>query len=501
MSARRRILIIDDEEGVRTSLRLILEDEGYDALDASGPEEALGILEESSFDVVLCDVRMPRRSGLDLLPDIISLQPSTTVLMMSAYGEVEQSLEAVRKGAYDYLAKPFEPQELLLTIRKAEERERLRRENRQLKRELGAERRPHAVVAASEAMRQIYELVERAAEYKTTVLITGESGAGKEIVARAAHDLSDRAEQPFLAVNCGAIPEALMESELFGHSRGAFTGADSDAIGMFREADGGTLFLDEIGELPPAIQVKLLRVLQNEEVRPVGEAKAQKVDVRIIAATARDLEQMVEQKAFRADLFYRLNVFRIHVPPLRERREDVPVLADHLLEALSARIGKAVQPLGQEVMEALRAYDWPGNVRELENMLERALILTRGDHLTLELFPFPRQVIPGSRGGPRLVTPGSRGGHRPDDPAAPRSTPGVRSGFPESQVSQVEDLSIKRRTRELEERLIRLALASTSGNRTQAARILELSPRALQYKIKEYAVEPLNPLPSESDSG
>jgi two-component system response regulator AtoC len=396
--------------------------------------------------------------------------------MMSAHGQVEQALEAVRKGAYDYLAKPFPADELLLAIAKADERERLRRENRHLRRSLSHEERDVALVAASASMREIYELVERAAEFKTTVLVTGESGVGKEVVARAVHGLSDRADQPFVPVNCGAIPESLIESELFGHMRGAFTGADSENRGMFREADGGTLFLDEVGELPLSTQVKLLRVLQEEEVRPVGAAKSYPVDVRILAATARNLEAMVEAGSFRADLFYRLNVFRLHIPPLRERREDVPVLADQCLAALCRRVGKTVAPLDRDALDALSAYPWPGNVRELENTLERALILSRDGHITRELFPFAHaRGIDGVSGDGLVATPGS------------------------SSAGGGEDLSIKRRARALEDRLIRLALAQTGGNRTRAAHVLEISARALQYKLKEYAIEPLNPLPPRSD--
>ena len=463
-----RILIIDDEEGVRASLSLILADEGYEVATARDAEEALRVAGSRSFDVVLCDVRMPGRSGMDLLPDLVSAQPEATVLVMSAFGDVEQALEAVRRGAYDYLAKPFQTEELLLCIRKAEEREGLRRENRRLQRELreGGSRR--ALVAASDAMQAVVELIERAAEYKTTVLITGESGVGKEVVARSVHELSDRADRPFLAVNCGAIPETLIESELFGHARGAFTGADSEQIGLFREADRGTLFLDEIGELPPAIQVKLLRVLQEEEVRPVGEAKAVAVNVRILAATARDLEREVEAQRFRGDLFYRLNVVRIHIPPLRERREDIPVLADQLMGALSRRVGKPVEALGGDVIGALCSHDWPGNVRELENTIERAIILAPGHVITPDLLPL----------GVRAPGP---------PPPAELATEG-------------EDLSIKRGTRALEERLIRRALEQTGGNRTRASRILEISPRALQYKIKEYAVEPLNPAGRGADT-
>jgi two-component system response regulator AtoC len=470
---KRRALIIDDENGIRTSLGLILEDEGYDVVKAADADEGLREARAGRFDLVLCDVRMPRRSGLDVLPELILAQPDATVLMMSAFGQVDQALEAVRKGAYDYLAKPFQAEELLLAIGKAEERERLRRENRQLRRELSHGGHDGALVAASAAMREIYELVERAAEFKTTVLVTGESGVGKEVVARAVHGLSDRADEPFVPVNCGAIPESLIESELFGHVRGAFTGAESEARGMFREADGGTLFLDEIGELPLSTQVKLLRVLQEEEVRPVGASKSHPVDVRILAATARDLEQMVEAGTFRADLYYRLNVFRLHIPPLRERREDVPVLADQLLAALSRRMGKPVAPLDREAVASLCEHAWPGNVRELENTLERALILAREGRVTRDLFPFAGAAVASS---------------------LPSPTPS------DAPVGPLEDLSIKRHGRALEDRLIRLALARTGGNRTRAAQLLEISARALQYKLKEYAIEPLNPLPPRSDS-
>jgi two-component system, NtrC family, response regulator AtoC len=474
--AKRRALIIDDEAGVRSSLGLILEDEGYEVATAADGDQGLRAAQTERFDVVLCDVRMPRRGGLEILEELIRAQPDATVLVMSAFGQVEQALEAVRKGAYDFLAKPFQAQELLLVIRKAEERERLQRENRRLRRALSRDAQP-ALAAASPLMREVFELIERAAEYKTTVLVTGESGVGKEVVARAVHGLSDRAAQPYVAVNCGAIPETLIESELFGHARGAFTGADSEVPGMFREADGGTLFLDEIGELPPPIQVKLLRALQEQEVRPVGAAKTFPVDVRIIAATARDLERMVGEGAFRSDLFYRLNVFRIHVPPLRERPEDIAPLADQLLAAHSRRIGKAIQPLDRGVLDALCAHDWPGNVRELENSLERALILARGPSITVDLLPFV------------LDRPAPAGAPERDELEA-EAAPGAAGA----------DLSIKRRGRALEERLIRLALVRTAGNRTRAARLLELSPRALQYKLKEYAIDPLNPLPAGSDS-
>jgi two-component system response regulator AtoC len=464
----RRILIIDDEAGVRASLSLILEDEGYRAQSAPSAPAALELLREERFDVVLCDVRMPGRDGISLLPEIVGLQPGATVLVMSAHGNVDQALAAVRAGAWDYLAKPFSPEELLLVIRKSEERERLRRENQLLRRELRSRQPRKGRVAFSDAMREIAELVEGAAEFKTTVLITGESGVGKEVVAREVHERSERAARPFVAVNCGAIPESLIESELFGHARGAFTGASSDAPGMFREADGGTLFLDEIGELPLQTQVALLRVLQEEEVRPVGETKSVSVDVRIIAATSRDLEAMVARGEFRADLFYRLNVLRIALPPLRERRADIPALAEELLESLCARLGRRAEALNPEVLERLQAYAWPGNIRELENALESALILARGGRLGPEHFTLP-------------------------------DAPDAQAGAVEA-VASGADLSIKRHVRRIEERLIRRALALTAGNRTQASRLLELSARALQYKLKEYAIDPLNPLSPGSDS-
>jgi two-component system response regulator AtoC len=458
----RRVLIIDDEEGIRSSLALYLEDEGYAVRTAAGADEALRAVSGEAFDVVVCDVRMPGRNGLDLLPDLVAAQPEATILVMSAYGAVDQALEAVRRGAWDYLAKPFEPAELLLAIRKASERERLRRENRRLRQELGAGVGSRALIAASAPMREVFELVERAAEVRSTVLVTGESGVGKEVVARTIHELSDRAQQPFVAVNCGAIPEALIEAELFGHARGAFTGADAARRGLFREADGGTLFLDEIGELPAALQVKLLRVLQDNEVRPIGEAKAVPVDVRILAATARPLESEIAAERFRADLFYRLNVFRIHVPPLRERREDIPLLADHLLERIARRLGRDAPRLDDEAARWLASRAWPGNVRELENALERASILCRGPRLARDAF--------GERGEATAVAPA------PPQAAEPPV------------AADDADLSIKRQGRALEERLIRRALERTGGNRTRAARILEISARALQYKIKEYGI-------------
>jgi two-component system response regulator AtoC len=455
--SRSRLLIIDDEEGLRASLTLLLEDEGYEVETAECADAALAVVADRSFDVILCDVRMPGRDGLEVLPEIVELQPSASVLMMSAYGASDQALEALRRGAHDYIAKPFEPQELILLLHKTEERERLQRENRRLRREVGGGKDLKSLVSVSSAMQEVVSLIERSADFKTTVLVTGESGVGKEVVARLIHERSPRASQPFVAVNCGAIPQTLIEAELFGHSRGAYTGADHARLGLFREADRGTLFLDEIGELPSEMQVKLLRVLQEEEVRPVGEPRSVRVDVRIVAATARDLEIEVAAGRFRQDLFYRLNVLSLHVPALRERPEDIPPLVHDLLENLMRQTGKRIVSVEPDALEALCGYVWTGNVRELENTLERAVILAPGNRITLDLLPF-----------------GS------DEPT------------PSASREPDEDLSIKRRTRALEERLIRLALEVTGGNRTRAAEILEISPRALQYKLKEYGIVSLN---------
>ena len=448
----QRILIVDDDASLRDSLRLVLDAEGYDVDVAGDGEEALESIEESGADVVLCDLRMPGLDGLELLPELAKRAPEATLILMSAYGTEDLAIEALRRGAYDYLAKPFQPSEVLLAIRKAQERERLRRSNQLLTREVERAVGDRPIVAASTAMVRVLELVERSAAFKSTVLITGESGTGKEVLARALHNQSPRRDADFVAVNCGAIPEALLESELFGHVKGAFTGAHRTRRGLFAEADSGTLFLDEIGEMPLPLQVKLLRVLQEEEVRPLGEAKTRSVDVRVIAATARDLEREVEAGRFREDLFYRLNVLRIQVPPLRERREDIPLLADHFMAHLRETLGKPIRVIADDALERLVQYRWPGNVRELENVLERAVILATSDRLTLRELP------------DNVVEPGSEG------------------------EASMADLSLRRARRHTEIDMIQRALRATGGNRTQAARLLQISHRALLYKIKEYGV-------------
>ncbi|MBT8460912.1 MAG: sigma-54 dependent transcriptional regulator, partial [Gemmatimonadetes bacterium] len=384
--------------------------------------------------------------------------PESTVLMMSAYGTEELAIEAMQHGAYDYLAKPFQPSELLLTLRKAREREELRRRTALLERDVQRAASERPIVAASPPMIELLDLVERAAGYKTTVLLTGESGTGKEVLARAVHSQSPRRGQSFVAVNCGAIPENLLESELFGHVKGSFTGASRDRAGLFEEAQGGTLLLDEIGELPQALQVKLLRALQEGEIRRVGESTARKLDVRILAATARDLEADVQEGIFRSDLYYRINVVRVHLPPLRHRVDDVPVLLQHFLDLYNESLGLAIEGFEPEAVKALSGYSWPGNIRELENVVERAMVLS--DHDRIDAEDVPEAIR---------------------DPKASLKAGGGNLSS--------DELSVKKRTWELEKHLIGRALEVTGGNRTRAAELLDLSYRALLYKIRDYGLE------------
>jgi two-component system response regulator AtoC len=450
------VVVIDDEAGVRRTVSMILEDEGYQVSTASNGREGLAKALEQAADIVLCDVRMPEMDGLQFLDEYRKEGGDGLVVTMTAYGSVELALQAMKAGAYDYIAKPFSADSILLTLRKAEEREKLRHEVKRLRRQVKTETRNPDLVIKSPAMVQAVELAEKVAPHPSTVLVTGESGTGKELIARLIHSASTRNDQAFVPVNCGAIPENLLESELFGHVRGAFTGAERDRVGLFEEANGGTLFLDEIGELPTLLQVKLLRTLQDREIRRVGESVTRKVDVRIIAATARDLEKEVEQGTFRSDLFYRLNVVNIHLPPLRHRGEEVPLLVRHFLKAYNESLGTAVQGLDAAAMSLMVAYPWPGNVRELENVIERAMVLTDGDSVAPEQLPQP-----------------------------------VRDG--ESRVNGADsmpedELSVKKRTAALERQLIARALEITGGNRTRASDLLDLSYRALLYKIRDYGL-------------
>ena len=443
----KRVLVVDDEPGLRQSLGLLLTDAGYAVTAESDGRKALERALAEPFDLVLCDVRMPEMDGLTFLRSYRSRGGGALVIMMSAYGGEDAALAAMKEGAYDYLPKPFRPDEVVLTLRKAEERERLGRDVAGLRAQLATGPAERGLVAESRAMRAALDLVARVAEHNTTVLITGESGTGKEVIARAIHRASPRAARPFVGINCAAIPESLLESELFGHVRGAFTGATADKAGLFDQADGGTLLLDEIGELPLGLQAKLLRVLQEGEIRRVGDQKTRRVDVRVLAATARDLAAEAAAGRFREDLFYRLNVVGIDLPPLSERRADIAPLARHFVARLAQRFGRPLT-LSAEAVAWLEQQEWRGNVRELENTIERAVVLTDEDVLESKDFAH-----------------------------TPRPTPHAPTGT----LSDIVEAA--------EREAIAAALGAVDGNRRTAAKRLGVSLRTLFYKMSRYGLD------------
>jgi two-component system, NtrC family, response regulator AtoC len=450
------VLIIDDEPGLRQTVSLILAEEGYQVYSASDGEEGLAKALELKPDIILCDVRMPRLGGLDFLDRYKEADGKGMVIVMTAYGGIEMAIQAMKRGAYDYLAKPFSPDQVVLALKKAEERESLRREVTRLREEVSIERRYREIIAKSPAMTRALEIAAKVARHPSPVLITGESGTGKELVARLIHGESDRHDAAFIPLNCGAIPENLLESELFGYQKGAFTGADRDKPGLFEAASGGTLFLDEIGEMPATLQVKLLRVLQEGEVRRLGDTKSREVDVRLVSATNKNLDDEIRESRFRNDLYYRIAVVPIHLVPLRQRRDEIPHLARHFLEQNNQRLRLQIQGIETETMRLLLDYPWPGNVRELENTIERAMVLSDNPKITPAELP------------PHITTPIA-----------------VLDG---RELSE-DELSVKKHSEVLERRLIRLALQRTGGNKTRAAELLELSSRALLYKIREYGLE------------
>jgi two-component system response regulator AtoC len=450
----KEILVIDDEPNLRHMLTAVLEKAGYTVSCAADGMEALSLAETKSFDVILCDLRMPRMDGLAFLKHAATQGFDAAIIMMSAYGTIDTAVEAMKLGAADYISKPFKPDEILLKLGQIEERNRLREENIRLRDAVQETFSFQNIVAKSDSMREIFDTIRKVADYKTTVLITGESGTGKELIARAIHFNGARKHKPIVAVNCGGLPENLLESELFGHVKGAFTDAAGDKKGIFQEASGGTFFLDEIAELPLSLQVKLLRVLQDEMVRPVGSTQSVKVDVRIIAATAQDLAETVKQGTFRDDLFYRINVLSIQVPPLRERKEDIPLLANHFTEKFKKRLNKEIKGVRPEALQALMDYPWPGNVRELENVIERTMVLT--ERLEIHLDELPEEIRSGSAAAPD---------HWPTD-----------------------SISLKANTMALEKSLIQRALLETGNNRTHAARLLEISHPTLLSKMKTYGI-------------
>ena len=457
MPTRQHILIIDDEESLRHMLTAMLTRQGYRCESAANGAEALEAVRKNIFDYILCDIRMPEMDGKKFLLNAIREGVTSPIIMMSAYGTLDTAVECMKKGAYDFISKPFKKDEIVLVLKKAEERERLKEENLCLRDRINGNFQYDGVMSRNPAMEEIFNRIRKVADLKTTALILGESGTGKELAARAIHRNGSRVSGPFVAVNCGAIPENLLESELFGHVRGAFTGATADKAGLFEQADGGTLFLDEIGEMPLSLQVKLLRVLQEGEIRRIGATAPVSIDARIISATSRDLESDVQDGCFREDLYFRLNVFCLKLPALRERTEDIPLLAEHFLSLVPRRPGEGRLRIEPGAMRSLMAYHWPGNIRELENAVQHAAILCENGAISKNCFPEPL-----------------RSAH---------FTP----QFPDS--TEAEDLSIKRAENAIERDLIRKALARTSGNRTQAAKILEISHRSLLYKLKEYEIE------------
>lgn len=454
MSSRKHILVIDDEENMRHMLSAMLARQGYRVELAANGGEGLACLAGNVYDYILCDLRMPEMDGKTFLVKVLEGRITVPIIMMSAYGSVDAAIECMKLGAYDFISKPFKKDEIVMVLKKAEERERLKEENSRLRDAVAGQFSYNGILSRTSGMQEIFTQITKVADLKTTILVLGESGTGKELVARAVHQNGRRAPKPFVAVNCGAIPENLLESELFGHVRGAFTGASSDKSGLFEQADGGTLFLDEIGEMPLSLQVKLLRVLQEGEIRRVGGAAAVTVDVRVISATSRDLSVDVGVGRFREDLYFRLNVFCLQLPPLRERVEDIPLLADHFMERYVHDNNCQVMRFEPAAMRCLTAYRWPGNIRELENAVERACILSEDGRITAECLPPAVRLV--------------------DEPGAVTGSD--------------ENLSIKKAEESIERDLIRKALAKTGGNRTQAAKILEISHRSLLYKLKEFGI-------------
>lgn len=454
-----KILIVDDEQSMRDVLSIMLKRAGYGVTVAADGEEAIAQLGKDIFDLVITDLKMPKVGGLDVLKAVKDSSPDTVVLVITAFASTETAVEAMKRGAYDYLTKPFQVDEVQLIIRNALEKRRLSTENMLLKRELASQSSFAQIVGQSDAMQKVFDMVRKVADSKSNVLICGESGTGKELVARAIHYNSARSRLPFVAVNCGALPEPLLESELFGHMRGSFTGAVSNKAGLFEVANGGTIFLDEIGETTPTMQVKLLRVIQEREFRRVGGTRDLKVDVRIIAATNKDLEKAVADGSFREDLYYRLDVIPINLPPLRMRAGDIPLLAKHFLERFAKVSGKPVPELTPGAMHLLLAHEWRGNVREMENLIERAVAFASGPQITEEDIHS------------WLHRPAAQpqGGYPADLPA--------------------DGLDLEELINRIEKELLLKALERAQWVKKKAARLLKLNTRSFRYRLEKYAIK------------
>jgi two-component system response regulator PilR (NtrC family) len=456
-----RILVVDDERSMRELLSIVLKREGHEVLVAENGRSAIDLLERQPVELLISDVRMPDLSGVDVLAAAQRLNPEVIGIMITAYASTETAVEALRLGAYDYLSKPFNVDELKLKVKKALERKHLQQENALLKRVLQQTHQFANIIGKSPVMQAVFQLVQTIAPTTSTVLISGDSGTGKELVARAIHFNSPRKDRPFVALNCGALPETLLDSELFGHVRGAFTGADTNKKGLIEVAEKGTIFLDEIGEMSPMVQVKLLRVLQERKFRRLGGTDEIEADIRIIAATNRDLSKLVAEGKFRDDLFYRINVIPVRLPALRERLEDIPLLAEHFLAKYAAQVKRDIAGIAPDAMRQLQAYDWPGNIRELENALERAVALETGSVIHAKSLPEHVQT-----GG----LPTSAAAEGPNGEA-----PLPESGF-----------DLERHVEEIEREYIAQALRMAGGVKSRAADLLGMSFRSFRYYTKKY---------------
>ncbi len=459
MNPRKRVLVIDDEQGMRELLEIILGGDGYDVTCVTNCDEGRKVVERDRFDVVLTDLRIgsDAHAGMRLLEWMQEHGAGTPCIMMTAHGSVENAIDAMKRGATDYVLKPFKNDEIKLLVRRAIEQRDLVRENKALRKEQAKLGQVTNMIGNSAALQQVKDMVRRVAVLPSTIAIYGESGVGKELVARSVHQLSERSQNPFVAINCGGIPENLLESELFGHKKGTFTGAIEDKDGLFVVANGGTLFLDEIGELPLALQVKLLRVLDNHVVTPLGGSESIKVDVRIVSATNRDLEQMVREGTFREDLYYRLNVIPLHLPALRERPDDIPLLVRHFLSRHSEKLGRRIPAITPAVVDALTGYDWPGNIRELANVIERALALCNAD--TIDVAELPHNIS--------------------------HYVPRAQSAYTDLPPQGVD---LEALIAEIEMKLIEQALNRTRHSQKKAAHLLGLTARSLRYRLQKYGI-------------
>lgn len=456
-----RILVVDDEESIREFFQIMLKREGYDVLTASNGREALECLKKGGVDLAISDIQMPEMSGMELLSAIKETDPEMAMIMITAFGSTETAVEAMKLGAYDYIQKPFKIDEVKIIIRQALERRTLKLENQQLKKELGTKYAFDNIIGGAPPMLRIYEMVKRVANTKSSVLITGESGTGKELIARAIHYNGPLKDKPFVTVNCGAIPENLMESEMFGHKKGSFTGAIADKKGLFEVANSGTIFLDELGELPLSMQVKLLRVIQEGTFKRVGGTDDINVDVRVISATNKNLEAEVKAGNFREDLFYRMNVIQIHCPPLRERKEDITMLANHFLEKFSKALGIGVKKVSNEAMDVLKRYHYPGNVRELENIVERTVALEPGAVILPE--SLPRHLL------------------EVQQPAGQLDANKI-------EIDDQKGIDLERLVAEFERTLLTKALQQTGGVKKKAAKLLSISFRSMRYRVDKYGL-------------